>query len=802
MVSCQPSFQSYKIALKTCDQSVIEHNLVTIYLNLEWPDNISDNPNLLIHIFDKKYAPKLCKNEYLPQNFPLPFHHQSSVTSVAQPIESYSLQTAPVTNNPNPPSIYRPSSSSLITNASPSSTTNIPTGDHNDVSSTTATTTTTTIYNSLPSSISPRTIPTLKINPTTSTTTTTNTYRHQTSPPCSSSNQGYFHIEGDNQASPTLKTMSPISSTNIPNQVTTPAMTHVMDIRQNPSNNNSNATSSSFKAFLCSDMKTHLNAEQTTCPVGIPPNVTNSNILCRPVNHHHHHHRSLAQRAAVASQIRSNRSVSMTPMKEQGQTTTNTFFPLTTNTVITNQTSTPAATTIATCNSPTIGKKSFNRQRSLATTNNRTRKRRISKQMSLPTDRSASTNLYQQPIDVQSSPTKNLCSIKEEQRSPGNTIVKSPRKLFSPFSAHSMQTTVSNSEIDQTIEEVISGKGEIVIHDNNQTYTSTSAASITPLPPQPSSQLVWVQNGAVTTKTWLSPLYQKQTITPTSLFDPQTSTLTHQDVVNIAQQVVFPSVNETNKVNNVALSTNNSKRRNRSKSTSSTTTTTTTPTKRNRQRKGPNIVASNSPQQTTITPTLNLISKPVLPTSSAMSTTTTTTTIHSSDTLSSSMTLEKNDLWQNVDTMLDDFHLVAIDDQQRLSNLHSHFDFDLSIDRFPSSTPPPPPPSLSTSAAMALPMSSSMEKSLHSQHHFTGHPHQGKLTGADVDVYEHFLNPLPVTSTAVWQENQVTSSVSTPPDFQSNLFAQTSQTTQQQYFTSISDENFHSQVRLLFDVQS
>jgi len=177
------------------------------------------------------------------------------------------------------------------------------------------------------------------------------------------------------------------------------------------------------------------------------------------------------------------------------------------------------------------------------------------------------------------------------------------------------------------------------------------------------------------------------------------------------------------------------------------------------------------------------------------------------------LTLEKNDLWQNVDSMLDDFHLVAIDDHQRLSNLHSHFDFDLSIDRFPSSTPPPP--GASSSATSSLTMSSSMDKSLHSQHHYPGHSyphphphsypyphHQGKLTGADVDVYEHFLNPLPITSTAVWQENQVTSSVATPPDFQLNSFPQTSQTTQQQYYTSISDENYHSQVRLLFDVQS
>jgi hypothetical protein len=38
-------------------------------------------------------------------------------------------------------------------------------------------------------------------------------------------------------------------------------------------------------------------------------------IVCRPpIN------RTIAQRAAVASQIRTNRSISMTPIKEQGQT--------------------------------------------------------------------------------------------------------------------------------------------------------------------------------------------------------------------------------------------------------------------------------------------------------------------------------------------------------------------------------------------------------------------------------------------------------------------------------------------------
>ena len=104
--------------------------------------------------------------------------------------------------------------------------------------------------------------------------------------------------------------------------------------------------------------------------------------------------------------------------------------------------------------------------------------------------------------------------------------------------------------------------------------------------PQPSSQLVWVQNGTVTTKTWLSPLYQKQQQQQQqqqeqlhqqqqSDYDPIGSTLTHQDVVNIAQQVIFPATMEQNQIHTVVqppiTNNNNSKKRNRSKSTNNTT---------------------------------------------------------------------------------------------------------------------------------------------------------------------------------------------------------------------------------------
>lgn len=49
--------------------------------------------------------------------------------------------------------------------------------------------------------------------------------------------------------------------------------------------------------------------------------INKQTIISTPaIVQHCHNHRSLAQRAAVASQIRSNRNISMTSVKEQGLT--------------------------------------------------------------------------------------------------------------------------------------------------------------------------------------------------------------------------------------------------------------------------------------------------------------------------------------------------------------------------------------------------------------------------------------------------------------------------------------------------
>lgn len=82
--------------------------------------------------------------------------------------------------------------------------------------------------------------------------------------------------------------------------------------------------SSTFKAFVCTCLEPHI-AHENNCPAltivkqQANTTLTSQTILCRPpIN------RTIAQRAAVASQIRTNRSISMTPVKDQGQTSLST----------------------------------------------------------------------------------------------------------------------------------------------------------------------------------------------------------------------------------------------------------------------------------------------------------------------------------------------------------------------------------------------------------------------------------------------------------------------------------------------
>jgi hypothetical protein len=227
-------FQSYKVPLKNNGQSIIEHNLVTIYLNLEWPDNINDNPNLIIHIFDKSIfqinifqfiifddletSPKPCKNEgsmsYFQQNQSsllvnsIHHHHQQQQNFGPAYQQKYH---------------HHYHHSSVINNEPPTTTTTITTGDHNDVSSTT----TTVVFSALQPPIPPPPPPSTSHTPIQQIKNEVKTqlsplYRRQqtpNSPPiCSSTNQPYLssqHViqtpssnmdtQSNIQMSPTLK---------------------------------------------------------------------------------------------------------------------------------------------------------------------------------------------------------------------------------------------------------------------------------------------------------------------------------------------------------------------------------------------------------------------------------------------------------------------------------------------------------------------------------------------------------------------------------------------------------------------
>ena len=122
------------------------------------------------------------------------------------------------------------------------------------------------------------------------------------------------------------------SSTSLTNLPSKPTLVHPNDLQQTSSIPayplSGSSTSSTVKAFVCTCSKPHLVHEQTCPTLTLIKQQSNAaalasqTILCRPpIN------RTIAQRAAVASQIRTNRSISMTPIKEQGQTSSTTLLP-------------------------------------------------------------------------------------------------------------------------------------------------------------------------------------------------------------------------------------------------------------------------------------------------------------------------------------------------------------------------------------------------------------------------------------------------------------------------------------------
>jgi hypothetical protein len=384
------------------------------------------------------------------------------------------------------------------------------------------------------------------------------------------------------------------------------------------------------------------------------------------------------------------------------------------------------------------------------------------------------------------SPTNNLhgstndmtgCTAQQQHSPHTNSMIRSPVKF--DFSVPQNQTplSVSPADIDQTIAEVIKGKGTIMIGNTSASTSLQQQQKQTSSP-----QLVWEQNGPVTTKTYLSPLHQKQQLPPN---DSNVSPLPNQNVVNITQQLaVHPPILEQNAMDTLTQrqTINGGKKRNQPKPTNSTGP------KRSRK------TATSTSQLKTIPPvtsTSTLIRKPIPLSSSGYITTTDT----SKGNVNHDLT---NDLWKTPN--IDYNHAmhnssVPNDTREQLTNTHGTYDFELddvfsptTDERFNSSTPPPPLPLSSMSGPVTSQLLTPVSAGQSSTPCVTNLEH----------VYDDFFSTHMLYS-STWQENQVTSSVLTPPDFQNNSVLQ------QQHHSQIfeyMDPGLQPQVRLLSNVQS
>jgi hypothetical protein len=358
-------------------------------------------------------------------------------------------------------------------------------------------------------------------------------------------------------------------------------------------------------------------------------------------------------------------------------------------------------------------------------------------------------------------------------------MIRSPVKLDFSVPQNSTPSSISTADIDQTIADVAKGKGAIILGNKAIVTGSQQKQSSSPT-------LVWEQNGPVTTKTYLSPLHQKQQ-QQVPLYDSNVSTLPHQNVVNITQQIVRPPIMEQNGMDTLVQqqATNKSKKRIQPKLSNDTGP------KRSRKTK---INTSQSTIKSTVTSASTLINKPLsssgLSISSSSSSGCVTTTDTSKENLNSDFA---NNAWQTPN-LNDNNAPNDIREQVICPGRFYAFDLDdvyssKTEERFNASTPPPLLPSISISASipgqLLTPASSGKSSTI-------------SVTNPD-DVYEDFFSSHILSSSSTSQENQVTSSVLTPPDFQNNLVPQ------QQYHSQtfeFDDSDLQPQVRLLFDIQS
>ncbi len=377
-------------------------------------------------------------------------------------------------------------------------------------------------------------------------------------------------------------------------------------------------------------------------------------------------------------------------------------------------------------------------------------------------------------------------------------MVRSPVKLEISGSQHLNQVKLSpEAAMDQTISDVIKGKGDISIGNSLK-----STAPQKHQRPSLSTQLVRESIGPTpTTRTICVPLHQEQQLSTT--YDSNISTLSRPNVVDITQQVIRPNSTEENKINTLTKqpAKKNNKKRNQLKSMNNTVSKRTYKSTVNIQQQQQQTIMSSSHQDISqtrtspVTSTSNIITKQNswsdTPISSSSSESVTNAHNVNPNRRSTNDSLQTPDIDQDSDLLDFDADMTIIYRNDG-SGIELNELFSQKIDEpFVSLTPPPIPSiTMLTSIRNSIMKQPSGEKLSNTLLTSTANP---------ADIFDTYFLSDTLYSSVACEENQVTSSVETPPDPQNNHLPQ------QQHYSSTNlytDSNRESQVRLLFDVQS
>lgn len=363
---------------------------------------------------------------------------------------------------------------------------------------------------------------------------------------------------------------------------------------------------------------------------------------------------------------------------------------------------------------------------------------------------------------VCTTPNDTKINIKQQQSSPHiKSMVRSPVKLDISSPPNPIQTKDISDPVDETITEVIGGKGDISLSSSSKS-TASQQQKQQPISPQ----MVWTSSGPLpTTRTYLSPLHQKQ---QPSTDDSVISPLNRQNVMETTSPVIrlnFPEQNQTN-----ILTQQQPKAK--------------TASKRRRPNSKPKQPTNNSPQLNTTsssasTPTLldNRMAWPDTPRSlpSCGSLTTVPTDNTNQHLIINSLSLTDID---HSDAMLH----YSVFNYEPIDIYSSHEQNETAFDDIFPSTP------LLSTMSITESMLQSAERL----------PNNLPTSLPNMDYDEFFREPTPSSSSTL-EENQSRLFVSTPPNVSNNSLPE------QQYYSqtnTLFDTNPQSQVRLLSYVQS